>query len=97
MAYWGIITTVVILIIYYLVNRTLAKKIALELMLYIEKRAEEFSISEGKDKLEWVVSQYDKLPAVIKSVITKDGFRLLIQELFDEAMKLLKNNTQSSP
>lgn len=90
MGYWGILLTILILIIYYFTNKAAAKKIALELMLYIEKKAEDFAITEGKEKFEWVVNQYDKLPKVIKTVITKEAFRLIIQELFDEAMKIVK-------
>ncbi|QCX34005.1 hypothetical protein FDN13_09970 [Caloramator sp. E03] len=89
MGYWGILSVVVILLVYYFINKSAAKKIALELMLYIEKRAEELAISEGKDKFEWVVNQYDNLPKIIRTVITKDTFKLLIQELFDEAMKVI--------
>lgn len=89
MEYWGILGAIAILVIYYFTNKQMAKKIALEFMLYIEKKAEDFSITEGKEKLEWVVSQYDKLPAIIRTVVTKEAFRELIQQMFDEAMERL--------
>lgn len=94
MAYWGIIAVVAFLAVYYFTNRAYAKKIALELMLYIEKKAEEYAISEGTQKKDWVISQYDNLPAVVKSVITKDMFTVLVQNMFDEALKLVKKQEQ---
>ena len=90
MAYLGIIVVVAILVIYYFTNKEYAKKIALELMLYIEKKSEEYAISEGTQKKDWVISQYDNLPAIVKSVITKETFTVLVQNMFDEALKLVQ-------
>lgn len=87
MAFLGIIIIVVIFVLIYLIDKSYAKKFALQFMLIVEKKAEEYSITEGKEKLEWVVGQYDNLPSSIKVIISKQAFRVLIQQLFDEAMK----------
>ncbi|EYE89602.1 hypothetical protein Q428_02020 [Fervidicella metallireducens AeB] len=89
MVYWGVLSIIIILVVYYFANKTYAKKIALELMLYVEKKAEELSLKEGKEKFQWVLSQYDKLPSVVKTVVSKEAFEYLIQKLFDEALNRL--------
>lgn len=89
MVYWGILSIVIIIVVYYFANKTYAKKIALELMLYVEKKAEELSLKEGKEKFQWVLSQYDKLPSMVKTVVSKEAFEYLIQKLFDEALNRL--------
>lgn len=87
MAFLGIIMIVLIFLIMYLVDKSHAKQFALQFMFIVEKKAEDYSITDGKQKLEWVVHQYDKLPSTIKVIISKQAFRILIQQLFDEAMK----------
>lgn len=92
--FWGIVAVILFIIVYYFVNREYAKKLALEFMFYIEKKAEELAITEGKKKYYYVVSQYDKLPAFVKSVITPDQFAHMVQELFDEATNRLENKVE---
>lgn len=91
---WGILAVIAIIIIYYFINREYAKKLALEFMLYAEKKAEEMALYEGKKKFYYVVSQYDKLPAFVKAVITPDQFAQMVQVLFDEAMSRLDDKKQ---
>ncbi|MBZ4664711.1 MAG: hypothetical protein JG776_2435 [Caloramator sp.] len=91
---WGIVAVLAILVIYYFVNREYAKKLALEFMFYVEKKAEELALTEGKKKFYYVVSQYDKLPAFVKAVITPDQFAQMVQQLFDEAISRLDNKNE---
>lgn len=89
--YLGIAALLIIIIAYYFFNKEYAKKLTLEFMFYVEKKAEELAITEGKEKFEWVVSQYEKLPAYVKLMISKEKFREIIQQLFDEAISRLNN------
>ncbi|KRQ87694.1 hypothetical protein ABG79_00495 [Caloramator mitchellensis] len=92
MVFLGIGLFIIIIIAYYYINKEYAKKLTLEFMFYVEKKAEELAINEGKQKFEWVVSQYDKLPVFIKLIISKDKFREIIQQLFDEAVSKMSSN-----
>lgn len=91
MEYIGLGVIAVILVVYFFFNRAYAKKLALEFMLYVEKKAEELAISEGSSKFEWVVNQYDKLPDFVRMLMSQEAFAKLVQKLFDQAVSIIKD------
>ncbi|KIL36267.1 hypothetical protein SD70_31770 [Gordoniibacillus kamchatkensis] len=68
-----------------------AKKMAMTLMLGAEKRAEQLILVTGQDKFNWVIDKgYDLMPAWLRMFIGKPAFRKIVQELFDNTVRIAK-------
>lgn len=87
MEYLGILITLVVILVYYFINREIARQRAIELMFFIEKNGDEINITEGYQKFKWVVDQFDTISTSIKCVLTKDDFECIVQKQFNRIMK----------
>jgi hypothetical protein len=84
--YWGVILVVAALVIYYISakNHTIIR--ILQYMLFIEKKASSYGMNVGSQKFQWVANKYDNLPVIVRAVITKELYEMLIQELYDKTI-----------
>ncbi|MFC0213756.1 hypothetical protein ACFFK0_15090 [Paenibacillus chartarius] len=75
-----------------------AKKTAMTLMLGAEKRAEQLILITGQDKFNWVVDKgYDMMPAALRMFISKPAFRTIVQDLFDNTVRMAKQYVEEVP
>lgn len=100
--YWGIGVAFVLGVAYILTHRqtalAYARRKAVTLMLAVEKRAETLVLADGPSKFAWVVSNgYDLLPAVVRIIISKPAFKLIVQELFDAAVAFADGHAVQTP
>lgn len=90
--WWGIVLLIVISGGYVINNTKNAKELAYKMMLIAEKRAEELVLKTGLEKKEWVLSQYDLLPAQVKMFVTRALWEKLVQDLYDKALDWAETN-----
>lgn len=92
-SYWGIFAVGIGFGIYGLFERQKAKDTILSLMLQVEKNAETLALTTGDEKFQFVVDNgYQALPAVVKTVVTKEVFQTLARNLYDSAKSYLTQN-----
>jgi hypothetical protein len=84
--YFGVILVVIILVLYYLFAKSHAVKRILQYMLFIEKKAWSYGLTDGVQKFQWVSDRYENLSIIVRAVITKEVYDMLIQELYDGTM-----------
>lgn len=101
-SYWGTIIIFVCGIIYVILHfnasKSIAKKKAIELIFLVEKKAEEFALTQGKEKLKWVVENgYNYLPSYVRIFISKPMFGLIVQEAFDTIIGLTEKHRIDKP
>jgi hypothetical protein len=81
---WGILATVFIFFLYYLIGRCYGKVYILKRMLYAEKNASELGIYGEKQKFQYILNQYENLPGLVKIVISEDIYEGLVLQFDDE-------------
>lgn len=93
--YWGLISLFVggicYAITHYKLALSFAKNKAIVLMLSAEANSEKLALTTGQTKFSWVLNHgYDLLPSVVRLVISKPTFSIIVQDLFDKALAFAK-------
>jgi len=86
----GLVSVLVGLVIYSFTHQAVAisyaKSLSLKLMLSVEANAEQYLLTSGIEKFEYVIlNGYPKLPHWTRVFVSKTQFEELVQNLFDTA------------
>ena len=82
---WGILLVVVIFVLAFgFLDRKIAKEMAWNFVMEVEKNAREYGLEFVRDKKAWVRHWYDYLPPTIKFFVSRKLWDKIVESIYDQ-------------
>ena len=82
---WGILLVVVIFVLAFgFLDRKIAKEMAWNFVMEVEKNAREYGLEFVRDKKAWVRHWYDYLPPTVKFFVPRKLWDKIVESIYDQ-------------
>ena len=83
--FWGILTVVGVLVVSLVfLDRKIAKEIAWQFIMEVEKNSRRYGLKLLEDKKYWVKDWYEYLPPTVKLFVSRKLWHKIVESIYDQ-------------